>query len=123
MVGTYACWKAGNSDFEDGRYLCMLESGQDEERILLFRLPTLQIFEQQQKAAAEADLENLKMIVDERQLPWLQNTFLSSKMTQQSGWKYRATMKNISDTGKVVIPAAEVILNLAEWVQLDLVGS
>ena len=56
-------------------------------------------------------------------LPLLQNTFLSSKMTQQSGWKYRATMKNISDTGKVVIPAAEVILNLAEWVQLDLVGS
>ena len=45
----------------------MLESGQEKERILLCNLPALQIFEQQKKAAAEADLENLKMIVDEQQ--------------------------------------------------------
>ena len=105
----------------------MLESGQKEERILLYNHPALQIFEQQKKEAAEADLKNLKMIVDERQTSvateyfcifeddateWLEVPDDNEKLQQ-----YKQARNSV--TGPA--PAAEVITDLAEWVQLDLV--
>ena len=88
--------------------------------------PALQVSEQEKKAAAEADLQQLKMIVDERKVSsateyfrifeddaaeWLEVPDDHEKLT-----KY----KELRETQTGSTPAAEIITNLAEGSNLIL---
>ena len=105
----------------------MLESGIEEERILLSNHPALLIFQQEKQAAAEADLENLEMIVDERKTTTDTEYFCifedgaAEWLEVPDGNDKLQKYKEVRDAMTGPTPAAEVITNLEEWVQLDLV--
>ena len=108
VAGTSACWKT-------------------EDQTVRSNHPALQVFEQEKKAAAEADLQQVKVIVDERKVSsateyfcifeddaaeWLEVTDDHEKLTKYT---------ELRETHTGPAPAAEIITDLADCIQPDLV--